>query len=67
MNIVNTAYIERNINTILSIARVFAILSVIIAHARNANLGYVSVVTERLGTIGVVLFLFISGYYFKPQ
>lgn len=49
-------YIEQNINKILSVARIFAILSVIIAHARNAGLATVSTITERLGSIGVVLF-----------
>jgi peptidoglycan/LPS O-acetylase OafA/YrhL len=59
--------IEIDINKILSISRFFAILSVIIAHAHIVNLGTVSIITERLGSIGVVLFFFISGYYFKPK
>lgn len=67
MNMVSKTYIEQNINKILSVARVFAILSVIIAHARNVDLASVSIITERLGSIGVVLFFYISGYYFNPK
>jgi peptidoglycan/LPS O-acetylase OafA/YrhL len=64
---VSSAYIEQNINKILSVARVFAILSVIIAHARNVNLGSVSVFTERLGTIGVVLFFLFPVFILIPK
>lgn len=56
-----------DVNKILSVSRVFAILSVIVAHSRNTNLGIASIITERIGSLGVVLFFFISGYYFNPK
>lgn len=36
------------------------------AHSRNINYGYISYLTERLGALGVISFLFIAGYYFNP-
>jgi surface polysaccharide O-acyltransferase-like enzyme len=49
----------------MKIAKVFAILSVIFAHSRNADYYFVGNITERIGAVGVPVFLFISGYYFN--
>lgn len=55
------------INNVLNIAKVFAIISVIMAHSRNVNYPFISVITERIGAIGVITFLIISGYYFNIE
>lgn len=49
----------------MRIARVFAILFVIMAHSRNENYLVISTITERLGAIGVPVFFIMSGYFFN--
>jgi len=48
-----------------NILKVLSILSVIMAHSRKVNLGWVSYATEVLGALGVVIFFIIAGYYFN--
>lgn len=54
-------------NTVLIVARFFAIVSVIIAHSRSLSFDYLSVFTERIGAVGVITFLIISGYYYNVE
>lgn len=56
-----------NVSNIMNAAKVLAILTVIIAHSRNTDYYLISIITERLGAIGVPVFLFISGYYFNVK
>lgn len=56
-----------DINSVLNVARFFAIISVIIAHSRSLSYEYLSIFTERIGAVGVVTFLIISGYYFNIE
>lgn len=51
----------------MDITKVFAILTVIIAHSRNVDYPFLSQITERIGALGVIVFLFIAGYYFNPD
>lgn len=54
-------------NAVLNVARFFAIISVIMAHSRSESYGFLSVFTERIGAVGVVAFLIISGYYYNVE
>ncbi|CAM4308967.1 acyltransferase family protein [Flavobacterium terrigena] len=54
-------------NAVLNVARSFAIISVIMAHSRSLSYDYLSVFTERIGAVGVVTFLIISGYYYNVE
>lgn len=58
---------DTEVSKYMNIVKFFAILSVILAHSRNTYFGFLSNVTERLGTLGVICFLFVSGYYFKTD
>lgn len=53
------------VNKAMNIVKCLAILSVIMAHARVVDYPFISIVTERLGALGVVAFLIIAGYYFN--
>lgn len=53
------------ISSYLNITKFFAILSVVMAHSRSSDFQLISGITERLGSIGVICFFIISGYYFK--
>ncbi|WP_228098854.1 acyltransferase [Pedobacter sp. MC2016-24] len=59
--------LTKDINRRIDILKVFSIISVIMAHSRSVDYGFLSIITERLGTIGVVCFLFIAGYFFNPD
>lgn len=54
------------ISEIVATARIYAIVSVLCAHLSYAN-SVVGDLFVKLGTIGVVVFLISSGYYFVPQ
>lgn len=54
-------------NAVLNVARFFAIISVIMAHSRNVSYDYLSIFTERIGAVGVITFLIISGYYYNVE
>jgi fucose 4-O-acetylase-like acetyltransferase len=58
---------DNKISKVMSIAKFLAILSVILAHSHSSEFGKLSLISERLGSIGVVVFLFIAGYYFNPN
>ena len=53
------------VSEIVATARIYAILSVVCAHLSYAD-SIVGDLFVRIGTIGVVVFLISSGYYFVP-
>jgi hypothetical protein len=59
------SYSVERTNNMLNVAKFLAIISVIVAHSRSTNYNYLSTITERLGTLGVLTFLIIGGYYFN--
>jgi hypothetical protein len=61
------SYPAERINSILNVAKFLAIISVILAHCRNTDYFFLSNLTERLGTLGVLTFLIIGGYYFNIE
>jgi fucose 4-O-acetylase-like acetyltransferase len=60
---------KKTINTsnIFDVVKVFAIISVILAHSRVNDSSLYSVLAERIGAIGVITFFFISGYFFNQS
>lgn len=54
-----------NVSSIFNIAKVLAILSVILAHSRVNDSTIYSTLAEIIGAIGVVTFFFISGYFYN--
>lgn len=52
-------------NTFFNVAKVFAILSVILAHSKLSNNSILSSLASCFGCIGVTTFYFISGYFFN--
>ena len=54
-----------NVSTVFSVAKVFAIILVILAHSRIVDASVYSIIAERISTIGVITFFFISGYFFN--
>ena len=54
------------VSEIVATARIYAILSVLCAHLSFTD-SVVGDLFTRLGTIGVIVFLISSGYYFLPQ
>jgi len=59
-NLANT-----DISSIFNIAKVFSILSVVLAHSRLNDGSFSSALAERIGSLGVITFFFISGYFFN--
>lgn len=57
--------IDINVSNTMKIAKVLAILTVIMAHSRNGDYEFIGIITERIGAVGVPVFFFIAGYYFK--
>lgn len=55
-----------SLSSILNVSRIFAIISVIMAHAAF-NSQAVNLLYRSMGRIGVPVFLIISGYYYRPQ
>jgi fucose 4-O-acetylase-like acetyltransferase len=65
LNNITNRYKSLDVNSYMNVAKCLAIISVIMAHSRNTDFYFYSNITERLGAIGVVAFLIISGYYFN--
>lgn len=61
------SYPVERINSILNVAKCLAIISVILAHCRSTDYGFLSTITERIGTLGVLTFLIMGGYYFNIE
>ena len=60
---------EQRISTLITVARVFALISIVCAHV-IFSVGTPYVITKLYSTmasIGVVCYLFASGYYYNPQ
>lgn len=53
------------LNQVFTVAKVFAIYSVILAHSRNVNDSILNTITERIGAWGVITFLILSGYFYN--
>ncbi|WDO14471.1 acyltransferase family protein [Flavobacterium sp. WW92] len=53
------------VSSSFNIAKIFSILSVILAHSRINDDSYYSAIAERIGCLGVVTFFFISGFFFN--
>lgn len=56
-----------SVNVSMNIVKCLAIISVIMAHARSVNDPFISIITERIGALGVVAFLIVAGYYFNIE
>ena len=59
--------IQKRINSIFSISRVFAILSVISAHVGFDEPIYCRKLMSTLGSIGVIIFFILAGYFFRTE
>lgn len=60
---------SKNISKMIVIARAIALLSIVSAHicfTRN-TVEYLSLFYKMIGSIGVIVYLIISGYYYHPQ
>lgn len=58
---------ENKISAIFRNARAVAILTVIAAHITVKNLNWLSHLYSVIGSIGVIVFFIISGYYYKKE
>ena len=58
--------LSSKISQMFSTARIYCLISIVSAHLIFPNT-YAADFLSRLGTVGVVLFLIISGYFFRPQ
>jgi peptidoglycan/LPS O-acetylase OafA/YrhL len=58
--------VELSLSQILSTSRIYALISIVAAHIYFVQ-GTCYTLFERIGTIGVITFLLVSGYYFKPE
>ena len=58
---------SKKLNIAFSIARVFAIISVIAAHITLSEPHWVYKMINAIGSIGVVVFIILSGYFYKPE
>ncbi len=58
---------RKRINITFSVARVFAIISVISAHTNLGSPEWAAKMINALGSIGVVIFIILSGYFYRPE
>lgn len=58
---------EKKISRMFTAARAIAILTVISAHTTIKTSEYIAGLYSAIGSIGVVVFFLISGYYFKRE
>lgn len=60
---------EQRLSALFTVARVFALISIVSAHITfTVNVfGWVARLYKIVASVGVVCFLFISGYYYKPE
>lgn len=59
---------ERSISRCIWCAKAVAILTVIIAHSdfQNVRLGWLVILFQRIGSMGVPVFFVLSAYYYRP-
>lgn len=59
---------EKNISRCVWCAKAVAILTVIIAHSnfQNVRPGWLVILFQRIGSMGVPVFLLLSAYYYRP-
>lgn len=57
---------KEKVSMIFSTARIYALISIVCAHIYFAD-GVVSSVFSRVGSIGVIVFLIISGYFYRTN
>lgn len=55
------------INKAFSVSRVFAIISVVSAHVAVGDDSSVYTILKTSASIGVIIFMILSGYYYNPQ
>lgn len=55
------------INTVFSIARVFAVISIVCAHVNIGQPEWGAKMINALGSIGVIVFIILSGYFYHSQ
>ena len=55
-----------SLSQILSTSRIYALISIVAAHIYFVQ-DTCYILFERIGTIGVIVFLLVSGYFFKPE
>lgn len=60
---------KRNISRLVWCAKAIAILTVIVAHSdfRSAQSDWFAMLIDRIGSMGVPVFLLLSAYYYRPQ
>ena len=57
---------KEKVSQVFSTARIYALLSIVSAHIYFPNT-FAGQVFNRFGTLGVIVFLMISGYYFRTE
>lgn len=57
---------DKNLSKLFYVIRGLAIISVVYAHSTSVSNHTLQRIGETIGVLGVPLFLFCSGYYFKP-
>ncbi len=55
------------LNITFSVARVFAVLSIVSAHVNISEPGWVGKMINAFGSIGVVVFIILSGYFYHSE
>ena len=62
----NTKKYQLTISNIFTTARIYALISIVCAHIYFAD-SVVSAVFSRVGTVGVITFLMMSGFFYRPK
>ena len=57
---------KEKLSQIFSTARIYALISIVSAHIYFAD-SFSGQILNRFGTLGVIVFLLISGYYYRPE
>ena len=58
--------VSKSVSEMFSTARIYCLISIIAAHMYFPN-SFAEVFLGKLGTLGVVLLLIISGYFYRPK
>ncbi len=58
---------NKKINITFSIARIFAILSIVSAHIVFDEPKWAYITIKNFGSVGVIVFMILSGYYYNPS
>ncbi len=58
---------NKKINIAFSVARVFAVISIISAHVNISSPKWADKMVSAIGSIGVIVFIILSGYFYRPE